>query len=432
MYFTRFIKSSQFQRIKNSKIAADSFWAVFGNGFGYALLLLSGIIIARFLGKDVYGEYGMVKSTMLYIAGFATMGLGITSTKYIAEFIKKDNTQIKSLARDAMFITLIASSVIAILLAIFAHPLANYLDTPTLALPFQILGCLIIFKAITTTQNGILAGFSNFKIIARNNVVCSIYMLAAAAPLTYFFGLKGALAALLSTQAMNCILNYIKLHALLSSLQNQVNVNRKKELFLFSFPIAIQESSYTICQWGGTILLVKMSSIGELGIFSAVSQWNAIITFIPGLLSNVILSHLSSSIDDSNRHNKTIKLMLCVNLACTLTPFAIIYFWAPWVATFYGTSFHGMTPVLRVYTFCTIFTCCSNIFTSELIVTHHNWLLMIIRFFRDCSIFLLAIVFLYRSKGAHGALYYAWANVIVSALYILTLAGVYKFKIKKD
>ena len=43
----------------NSKLFRDSFWAVFGNGIGNALMLLSGIIIARLLGKDLYGEYGI-------------------------------------------------------------------------------------------------------------------------------------------------------------------------------------------------------------------------------------------------------------------------------------------------------------------------------------------------------------------------------------
>ena len=37
--------------------------------------MLAGIVIANFLGVDAYGEFGIVKTTMLYIAGFATLGL---------------------------------------------------------------------------------------------------------------------------------------------------------------------------------------------------------------------------------------------------------------------------------------------------------------------------------------------------------------------
>ena len=56
------------QNLISSSLFKDSFWAVFGNGLGYFLLLVAGIVIARFLGKDIYGEYGVVKTTMFHIA----------------------------------------------------------------------------------------------------------------------------------------------------------------------------------------------------------------------------------------------------------------------------------------------------------------------------------------------------------------------------
>lgn len=100
----------------NSKLFRDSFWAVFGNGIGNALMLLSGIIIARLLGKDLYGEYGIVKTTMFYIASFATLGLGVTSTKYIASLISQNSTHVGNVIRDSMHITLMFSGLIAFVL----------------------------------------------------------------------------------------------------------------------------------------------------------------------------------------------------------------------------------------------------------------------------------------------------------------------------
>ena len=40
-------------KVLSSQLFKDSFWAVFGNGFGNAMLLLAGILIARLLGKDI-------------------------------------------------------------------------------------------------------------------------------------------------------------------------------------------------------------------------------------------------------------------------------------------------------------------------------------------------------------------------------------------
>ena len=80
-----FQKSKIIYIIKYSKLAGDSFWALFGNGLGNLLIMVSGILIARLLGKDLYGQYGVVKSTMFYIASFSCFGMGVTSTKYVSQ-----------------------------------------------------------------------------------------------------------------------------------------------------------------------------------------------------------------------------------------------------------------------------------------------------------------------------------------------------------
>ena len=163
--------SAYWGKIRSSRLAKDSFWAVFGNGLGYGFLMLAGIVIANFLGVDAYGEFGIVKTTMLYIAGFATLGLGISSTKYIANALKEDRPAVRSLSHDAIQITLVFSALLAAGLFIAANPLARFLDEPGLAGAFRILGVIIVCKALNTTQNGILAGFGDFRAIARNNVI---------------------------------------------------------------------------------------------------------------------------------------------------------------------------------------------------------------------------------------------------------------------
>ena len=92
-------------RLSKSKIFRDSSWAVLGNGFGNGLLLLAGIIIARLLGRDLYGEYGLAKTTILCISGFATFGLGISSTKYVAKAMCEDPKHLRSIINSSLIIT---------------------------------------------------------------------------------------------------------------------------------------------------------------------------------------------------------------------------------------------------------------------------------------------------------------------------------------
>ena len=410
-----------FSRLSKSQLARDSLWAVCGNGLGYGLLLLSGIVIARFLGRDLYGEYGLVKTTMLYIAGFATFGLGVSSTKFIANALVSEPRNIRAIAQEAMRITLAFSAALAAAMFLAAEPLSAFLGTPSLSQAFRVLGLIIVCKALNTTQNGILAGFGCFSLIARNNVISGALMLLSCAPLTWGFGLDGAFASLLASQALNVILNHVNIRKKLRSLKDQRSYRCRKKLIAFSFPIAVQELNYTLCNWGAVILLTKFSSVGQVGIYTATSQWIGIITFIPVLLNNVILSHLSASVGNRDRHSHTLRTMLGVNLISTLVPFAVISLLAGWIAGFYGPTFKEMGGVLRVMTIATIFISCSNVFYSELIARGLNWLLFGCRVAQDAVLLLLSWWLLTSDGAIQGAMAYAIAFDVAAAVFPISL-----------
>lgn len=420
-------------RLRQSRLAHDSLWAVFGNGLGYGLLLLAGIFIARRLGNDIYGEYGLVKTTMIYIAGFATFGLGISSTKYIANALSADPASVRSLARDAIQITLCFSLALAIALAAAAAPIASLLDTPSLTGTFRVLAAIIVLKALNTTQNGVLAGFGDFRHIAANSVASGALMLISCIPLTIFFGLDGAFASLLASQALNTLLNQMSLHKRLRGIkvQDHTETSYKRELIRFSFPIALQELNYTICSWGGIALLTRLSSVGQVGIYTAVAQWNGVITFIPGLLYNVILSHLSGTANDPKSHRRTLKTMLGVNFISTLFPFIVVFALAGWIAGFYGPTFNGMADVLRIMTFATIFSACSTVLYSELISRGHNWLSFSCRIVQEGTLFLVGWILLLHWTSQSGAICFATAyltSAIISFLAPFTCLTICKGK----
>ena len=72
-------------QLRKSSLMRDSFWALLGNVLGKGLALVAGIAVARFLGSEEYGEYGMIRNNLTMIAIFSSLGLGYTATKFIAE-----------------------------------------------------------------------------------------------------------------------------------------------------------------------------------------------------------------------------------------------------------------------------------------------------------------------------------------------------------
>ena len=419
-----------FSKLKNSSLFKDSFWAVFGNGFGNFLLLIAGIFIARILGKDLYGEYGLVKSTMFYVAAFATFGLGYTSTKFISSATETGTQNIHNIISASLGITFISSCTLALIIIVFAGPLASYLDEPSLKLAFRYLGAIIVLRALITAENGILAGFKKFKVIAINAVISGAVMFVLAVGLTLLWGLSGSLLALTTAQFCNFILNSIHVY----KEWRCCPASEKKYfriLLNFSCPVALQEFSYTMAQWGGSLLLVKYSSLGEMGLYSASAQWNAIISFIPNLLFNVVLSYLSGSLKNKQAHDQTMNRMLMANLVCTLIPFLIVLISSNLIASFYGPSFVELPSVLNYFIFATIFLACSTVYLSEFIAQGRTWTLFSIRFVRDALYLISVFVFLKIYEGNSAAKFYAISTVLTNAFYLFVLYVVYKFYTRK-
>lgn len=411
-------------KLLKSAIFKDSFWAVFGNGLGTGLLLIAGIIIARYLGKDLYGEYGVVKTNMFYLAGFSTFGLGFTSTRFISKYLKEDPTKINGVISTSLKITLIFSSIIAVSLCFCSNWLSDILNDPGLGGVFRCLAVVIVIKALATTSIGILSGLRKFKIIAKNLIISGVMMLMLCTPLTFYWGLTGALVSLTCSQLIVVILNYIVIKSISRKQVNAGGSYEAKELIKFSCPVAMQEISYSICGWLGTLSLAKWSTMGEVGIYSATAQWNAVIMFIPGLLHNVFLSHLSQRNSRAENKNK-LKQLLTINLVCTAIPFIVVYFLSSFIASFYGPQFDGMIPVLRVLTFATIPACCSDVFKSELLAVGKPWLLFIVRCIRDLGYIILVVWALIYFKGQDGALIYAYSTVASGVLFFIMLFFTY-------
>lgn len=411
------------ERLLQSKLFKDSFWAVFGNGLGNGLLLLSGIVIARILGKDLYGEYGVVKLTMFYIAMFACFGLGTTSTKYIANFVEENKTHVRSVMRDAMKITFCFSSILALFILLFANQLAVFLGEPHLALALRFMAVIIIFKALNTTQNGILAGLKEFKRLGINAILSGSFMLIVCFPLTYCFGLVGALISLALSQGFNYAINAFNLAKLKQKYVDE-KYSYTKELFHFSLPIALQEGLVNLTNWCAVMLLTKMSSAGELGLYSASIQWNAIVSLLPTLLMNVIISYISGSNNDKEKHDKVFKQMVYANTICTIIPVGLFVLFAGFISSLYGSSFTMMPQVMRILLLVPLFECCSTIFKAEYLTNNKNWLFFAFRIIRDVFFLIVSYSLLRINKGVNGAYYHSIAILLSAILFfVLQIVG---------
>lgn len=328
------------------------------------------------------------------------MGLGYTSTIYVAKYKKDNEILLYSLINSVLITTLIFSGLIATLVFLFSSHIAIYLEDPSLTIGLKYLSIIIIFNALTTSQIGVLAGFKLFKETAYINILSGICNFILSVCLTYILGFNGALLALLLSQIFNCALNH---HILRKQL---VRLDKKgkaplKSILRQSFPIALQEMSLSVTHWLGSILLLKLTDYGEVGLYSAASQWAAIILFIPITLRNVVLSHLSSD-QNKEQHNKILYSMIGIYALSTFIPSTLVVLLSNYITLFYGKTFYGLSSVLAVCCYATVFNSIYNVFASEFMSRNRNWLMYVITILRDICILIGIYTFVevFKMSGA--------------------------------
>jgi O-antigen/teichoic acid export membrane protein len=72
------------------RLAKSTFWSLAGSVIGRLVGIPTGVLLARLLGRHDYGELGMIYSSIELFGIFGGFGLGITATKHVAEFKRRD------------------------------------------------------------------------------------------------------------------------------------------------------------------------------------------------------------------------------------------------------------------------------------------------------------------------------------------------------
>ena len=375
-------------RARNSSLAKDSFWSVFGNAVSMLILMICGIIIARVVGKEIYGQYGTVKNLMTSFASLAAFGFGYSSTKLISS----DSSKYGGMSISAPQIVSGISAAIFLVFLFFATPISNFLNKPDFKTFIIYIGILMFLKALFTVGTGILAGYKQFKRIGLNAIYSAVLMLVICYPFTKMWGITGALIALIIYQGSAAFLALFYAYRS-ETIRNKYHYKDYIELLKKTLPISVHEISFTFSTIAVIMVILHYSSYGEYALYSIAAQWNAIIIVIPTLLMNLTLSYLSAE-KATTSHSLMLKRMLMINLLSTILPLLAVLLGAGIISRFYGNDFGDLIPVLKIAVFCTLFSSVAIVFQSNLISEGRSWNLAAYRLGKDViGIFILIWAF---------------------------------------
>jgi O-antigen/teichoic acid export membrane protein len=316
------------------RLVKGAFWSLIGGVGSKALTLVSSIVVARLLGKEGYGEIGMVQSTIGLFGVFAGFGLGSTATKYIAEYRLKDPEKAGRILNLTLVISLITAGIMAIMCLVMSPWLAEKtLNRSDLSSLLDAGALLLFISTLGGVQSASLAGFESFKAIARINIWQGAAAPFVAIPSVWFFGVQGAIAAFTINAALGLVLCSM-------ALRSECNIFRVPQKFdssiwqeqsiLWKFAMPSMFSALMVVPtiWiTNTILVNQPGGYGELGLFNAANQWRMLIIFLPGLLTSAMLPVLSETHGREDKsdfiHTVSLNLKFIWVIALPLTVFAV-------------------------------------------------------------------------------------------------------------
>lgn len=332
-------------------------WSLAGTLISQGLSLAASIVTARFLGKSGFGELGMINSTVGVFGMLAGLGLGLTTTRYVAVYRVKDPDRAGTIIGLTTVVAVISAGLISAGILLFASPLATHvLNESVLASELKIGSLLLLLNTLNGVQTGTLSGFEAFREIAQANLVRGLAYFPAMIIGVVEWHLRGAVWGLVVAAAIGWFANHLFLRKRCRAAGIHLRLagawRVRSILWEFSLPAVLADIAAGPAVWAAnTILVHQNNGYGELGIFSAANQWRSAMMFVPNILLQValpILASLDVGSSDSARSqfSRTFEITQTLTLSIVLPLGILVMFYSDFVIGFYGSQFSGGVPCL--------------------------------------------------------------------------------------
>jgi O-antigen/teichoic acid export membrane protein len=352
---TRWSPALLLSRFKGQLLSA-MFWnglsAIFTRGFR----VLGMLVAARLLGREAFGELGIVYQTMMTLEVLAIAGLGTTATTFVAHWLRAEPERVPRIMILCYGFTVLTGSLFATGFIIGGDWIAaTVLAAPALADELRLGGLLAALYALAAVQNGMLIGFKAFRDMAMVNFLggaTSAILLVVGASKA---GVAGALYGLGIALVLRMLLKYLLIRRAMRrhGLRMRLVLPRTELplLWRFSLPSVLTMALWTLATWSASVLLVRQpGGMAEMGLLAASNQWFSALMFVPLVLTQVLLPTYAERLAGERpleAGSLALRSALTI-LLCILPVVALMMLFSPWIARLYGPEFADGGTVFAV------------------------------------------------------------------------------------
>lgn len=266
-----------------------------GSLFTQGAVFITSIALGRLLGKDLFGEFGMVMSTQLALTGIAQVSTGLMATKFTAEFREVDKVRAGQILGLCGVLTLVTGLSTSSLMFVSAPWVAEHiLVAPQLSTAVVISSGFVLFSIMNGYQVGALAGFECYKSICIYGALIGITQITLSIFGAIYWGLNGALAGI----AICSFLRWLCFKIILNQEMKKYFIipsylgfwRQFKVLHSFALPAALAGFITIPAIWLSNLFLVRLpNGYAEMGVYSAANSLRLTFLFLPILLNSVAI-----------------------------------------------------------------------------------------------------------------------------------------------
>jgi len=391
-----------------SRVARISFWALLGSVISKGFLLVSSVIIARIIGKVHFGEYSIIQSTLSFFAVFAGFSLGTASTKYVAEFRDTDKSKTGSIIASSSLVALIFGLVFSIVLLLASSFVSvSLIGSGNLSGQLKLASAILLLNAINGAVTGALAGFEDFKSIAKISILTGVVTLVGQTLLVLTLGLPGAfvglIAAFLAQYLSGLFFLVRKCRKYGISLSLSRPLGNLSYLWRFSLPSVLGAIIVSMTLWVSNLFLVRNGNgLNEMAVYNAAAQWQNIILFIPVAISQISLPLFSNMKNDLFRFTKLIRYNILLNFSICLILAVLFSLFSGIIMRSYGSDFSNGSVVLIILAAAAILNSVNMVIGQIIAGLGKMWAGLFINLIWAAFFLSLSHYFISSGKGAKG------------------------------
>ena len=394
---------------KKKKALKNIAWAICGKVFSLISVLVVGIIVARYLGKEQYGIMNYVISIVAIFQVFADFGLDLIQVR---EESKNPHLRDKIIG-TVFFLKLFFATLT--LLAIFIT-VWFFIEDASVQGYIMIYALSIILNTTWVSRNHFTSIVWNEYVvkteISRNliGMLIKVGMVLLHLPLFWFICSLLFDSLLLAT---GYIVSYVK----------KIDTIRKwsfdKTLAIYmikqAFPLLLSGAAIIVYNRIDQVMVADMIDNSHLGVYSVAIRFTELLVFVPTIIAQTISPMLvEKRKEDMARYeecsrifvNVTVSLSIILAVATSLLSYPIVYI------TF-GQTYIGAASILSILAFKVIGDALSQT-SGQLMIIEGIQKYAPVRNIIGCVTCIILNLILIKHYGIHGAAYTALITIFVS------------------